>query len=36
MSKIIKEGEIKFKELLSFGIVLAFITGAILFYNIDD
>ena len=36
MSKIIKEGEIKFKELLSFGIVLAFITGAILFYNKDD
>ena len=36
MSKIIKEGEIKFKELLSFGIVLVFITGAILFYNKDD
>ena len=36
MSKIIKEGEIKFKELLSFGIVLVFIIGAILFlaYNL--
>ena len=36
MSKIIKEGEIKFKELLSFGIVLVFIIGAILFYKKDD
>jgi len=36
MSKIIKEAEIKFKELLSFGIVLVFIIGAVLFYKKDD
>ena len=36
MSKIISEGEIKFKELLTFGAVLAFIIGAILFYKNDD
>ena len=30
MSKIIKEGEIKFKELFAFGVILAFIIGAIL------
>ena len=33
---IIHEGEIKFKELLTFGAVLAFIIGAILFYKDDD
>ena len=36
MSKIISEGEIKFNELLTFGAVLAFIIGAILFYKDDD
>ena len=36
MSKIIKEGEIKFKELFAFGAILAFIIGAILFYKNDD
>ena len=36
MSKIISEGEIKFNELLTFGAVLAFIIGAILFYEGDD
>ena len=36
MSKIIKEGEIKFKELFAFGVILAFIIGAILFYKNDD
>ena len=36
MSKIIHEGEIRFKDLLLFGAVLVFIIGAILFYKNDD
>ena len=36
MSKIINEGEIKFKDLLVFGAVLVFIIGSILFYKKDD